>query len=271
MTLGSVELARRARKSALSMCASSNAAHIGSSLSVIDILAVLYTGSVRIDPASINDPDRDVIVVSKGHAAAGVYAVLGHAGFFPLSWLDEYCVNGSSLGGHVTNGQVPGVEFSTGSLGHGLPFGVGVGLEMQMQKRKSQVFVVLSDGECDEGSNWEAALFASHHQLSNLVVLIDRNGLQSLTTTEKTLRLEPLAAKWQSFGWDAVEMDGHSHSEIGEALVNVRQASRPTVLICKTTKGKGVTFMEDQILWHYRSPDTEQLENAHSELDSQAI
>jgi len=252
------------------MCANGKAAHIGSALSVIDILAVLYSGSARIRPGNVDDPERDVVIVSKGHAAAGVYATLGNAGFFPLSWLDEYCTDGSPLGGHVTSGQIPGVEWSTGSLGHGLPVGVGMALARQRKELAGRVFVVLSDGECDEGSNWEAALLAAHHALDNLTVLIDRNGIQSLDTTESTVRLEPLGDKWRAFGWWAIDVDGHDHAALAQAIGQSRSVPGPTVVICRTTKGKGVSFMEGTVLWHYRSPDAQQAAAAINEIEGSA-
>jgi transketolase len=248
------------------MCSSAKAAHIGSSLSVIDILAVLYSGSAHVAPSTVDDPDRDVVIVSKGHAAAGVYAVLAHAGFFPLGWLDDYCVDGRPLGGHVTRGEVPGVELSTGSLGHGLPFGVGVALGLRLRGSPAHVYVVMSDGELDEGSNWEAALLAAHHDLRNLTVVVDRNGIQSLGPTEATVRLEPLAAKWSAFGWDTADVDGHDQAALGVAIAAARTTQRPTVLIAHTTKGYGVSFMQDQVLWHYRPPTGDALDQALREL-----
>lgn len=267
MKLQSEELATYSRRSALKMCSKSGAAHIGSSLSVIDILAVLYSGAANISPTTVNDADRDIIILSKGHAAAALYSVLGNSGFFPLETLDDYCANGSALGGHVSSDSQPGVEFSTGSLGHGLPFGLGVALEMKMEKRNSRVFIVLSDGECGEGSNWEAALFAAHHYLNNVVVLIDRNGLQSLATTEDTLRLEPLTSKWEAFGWSATNVNGHDHKELQNSISSSRFSLKPTVMICDTTKGKGVSFMENEVLWHYRSPTEQELTAALAELE----
>ena len=259
-------LALQARISAVRMCGTARAAHIGSALSVIDILSVLYSGSAAISPYAIEDPRRDIIILSKGHAAAGLYAVLANAGYFPLSWLASYCADGSRLGGHVTRGSIPGVELSTGSLGHGLPFGAGIALRRFRLRNPGRVFVVLSDGECDEGTTWETALFAAHHELGNLTVLIDRNGIQSLDTTENTLQLEPLAAKWEAFGWRAATVDGHDHSAIAAAIHEADHEVFPSVLICSTTKGKGVSFMEDEVLWHYRSPTDEHLDRALFEL-----
>jgi transketolase len=248
------------------MCASARAAHIGSSLSVIDILSVLYSGAANVSPDRVTDPERDLVIVSKGHAAAGVYAVLGNAGFFPIEWLDGYCADGGPLGGHVTKGSVPGVELSTGSLGHGLPFGTGSALARRRRGLAGRIYVIMSDGECDEGSNWEAALLAAHHELTHLTVLIDRNGIQSLDTTERTVRLEPLADKWEAFGWHVLDVDGHDHDALARALHQTESDARPSVLICHTVKGKGVSFMEDQVLWHYRPPTGDSLEAALLEL-----
>lgn len=262
------ELARASRICALQMCARAKAAHIGSALSVIDILAVLYSGAAHIDPAHVNDPDRDIVIVSKGHAAAGVYAVLANAGYFPRKWLDDYCADGNPLSGHVTKGRVPGVEFSTGSLGHGLPFAVGQALGRNRQGGSGHVFVVMSDGEQDEGSNWEAALLAAHHELGSVTVIIDRNGIQSLDSTESTVRLEPLSAKWTAFGWDCFTVDGHDHASLAASIAAARTGNRPTVIIANTTKGKGVSFMEGEVLWHYRPATGDELDQALSELGS---
>ena len=249
------------------MCSQASAAHIGSSLSAIDILAVIYGRVANVSAASMDDPERDIVLISKGHAAAGVYSVMAHAGFFPVEWLDAYCQDGAALGGHVTSG-VPGVELSTGSLGHALPFGVGRALVAARAGSARRTFVVLSDGECDEGSNWEAALMAAHHDLANLTVVIDRNGLQSLTTTELTLRLEPLAEKWAAFGWAVSEVDGHDHAQLLQALG--RRDGRPCVVIAKTIKGRGVDYMEDKVPWHYKSPNPDELASAVDQLRGNA-
>jgi transketolase len=247
-------LALNSRISTIQMCERAKAVHVASSLSVIDILSVLYAGAAVVSPTTINEPDRDIVIVSKGHAAAGTYAVLAHAGFFSTRMLDSYGEDHSSLSGHVTT-QVPGIELSTGSLGHGLSVGAGIALGAKRSNLKRKVFVVLSDGECDEGSTWEAALFIAHHGLDNVIVLIDRNGIQSLDFTENVLRLEPLAKKWRAFGWDTQEIDGHDHTQLWGAISNGDlPKSMPRVIICQTTKGKGATFMENQVLWHYRPP-----------------
>ena len=249
------------------MCSQAGAAHVGSSLSVIDILAVLYGKVANISPQNLSEPERDIVLVSKGHAAAGVYSILAHTGFFPLDWLDDYCVDGSRLGGHVTAG-VPGVELSTGSLGHALAFGVGIAISARRDESKRNVYVILSDGECDEGSIWESALVAAHHDLGNLTVIIDRNGLQSLTTTELTLKLEPLSDKWAAFGWHVKEVDGHNHTQLIEALSSV--SDKPTVVLAHTIKGNGVDFMENKVAWHYKSPNKNELANALAQLQENA-
>lgn len=248
------------------MVSASKSSHIGSSLSVIDILAVLYGGVANIDPSTVESDGRDFVIVSKGHAAAGTYAVLAVRGFFPTERLRDYCSDGQPLSGHVTAGQVPGIEFSTGSLGHGLGLGVGVALADQSMGRTRRVFVIMSDGECDEGSVWEAALIAAHYQLEQLTAIIDRNYMQALGPTEDVLGLEPLRQKWESFGWAAFDVDGHDHVALEEALRRPTLA-RPTLVIAHTTKGHGVTFMENQIEWHYRAPNDEDLLRALLEIE----
>lgn len=260
-------LAKKIRLHALNMTSKGNSSHIGSILSIADLLAVLYGGILKVDAADPLDPDRDRFVLSKGHAAAGLYAVLAERGFIPVRELEEHCRDGSRLCGHTTD-NIPGVEFSTGSLGHGLPVGAGIAFSGRIKKSDHRVFVLMSDGECDEGSNWEAILFAAHHGLENLIAIVDYNKMQSLATTSETLELEPFAEKWSSFGWGVVEIDGHDHSEIRETLSSVPVArGKPSCVIAHTTKGKGVSFMENSVLWHYRSPQGEELEAAVDEVD----
>ena len=260
------ELAFQARQEILKMTSKAKASHVGSALSVIDILSVIYSGVANIDPRNMDKNDRDIVILSKGHAASAIYSILALKGFFSLQWLEDYCGNGAPLGGHVTSKGVPGVELSTGSLGHGLPYGLGIALSRKKSELPGRIFVVMSDGECDEGTTWESALLANHHELDNLTVVIDRNGIQSLKETELTLRLEPFAQKWKSFGWDVHEIDGHDYQELARCLI---QQSKPTVVIAKTTKGKGVSFMENSVLWHYRPPNDEELSRALTEvLDS---
>lgn len=264
------ELARRLRMHAVRMVAQAKSSHIGSCLSMADILAVLYGDVLRLDPGRPQWPDRDRLIVSKGHAAAITYAAVAEAGLMPLERLEEYGLPGSSLWGHVTHAGVPGIEFSSGSLGHGLPASVGMALVSKRDKRPWRVFTLMSDGECDEGSNWEAILFAAHHGLDNLTAIIDYNRIQSLDLVEKTIRLEPLAEKFRAFGWSAVEVDGHDVSALRATLESVPAAAgRPTMVIAHTVKGKGVSFMEGKVLWHYRPPAGEELTAALRELGAE--
>jgi transketolase len=233
-----------------------------------DLLAVLYGRVLRVRPQQADWPGRDRFILSKGHGCAGLYATLAECGFFPLAWLDDFCADGSRLTGHVSHVGVPGVEVSTGSLGHGLPIACGMALAFRREKVPWRVFALLSDGECDEGAVWEAALFAAHHELDNLTAIVDYNKIQSLGRVEEVLRLEPLAAKWQAFGWATREIDGHDLAEIDEVLAVVPLAThRPTCVIAHTVKGKGVCFMEYRLLWHYRPPDSEELRLALAEID----
>jgi transketolase len=263
-------LAQRLRIHAVRMVSQAKTSHIGSCLSVADILAVLYGDVLRIDPDRPQWADRDRLVMSKGHAAAITYAAVAEAGLIPVERLAEYGQPGSQLWGHVTHVGVPGIEFSSGSLGHGLPASVGMALVGKRDHRPYRVFTVMSDGECDEGSNWEAILFAAHHGLDNLTAVIDYNKIQSLDLVEKTINLEPLAEKFRAFGWSAVEVDGHDIGELRRVLHAVPAAAgRPTMVIAHTIKGKGVSFMEGQVLWHYRPPTGDELTAALRELGAQ--
>ena len=259
-------LATRIRARALKMVHRARSSHIGGSLSMADLLAVLYTSALRVDPTRLDWPDRDRFIISKGHVAAATYAALAERGFFPLEWLDSFYQDGSHLSGHITR-DVPGVEVSTGSLGHGLSVGCGMALAGKHDDRSYRVFVLLSDGECDEGSTWEAVLFAPHHRLDNLVAIVDYNKIQSFGTTKEVLDLDPLAGKWQAFGWAVKEIDGHDISQIEEALLSVPfQHGQPSCIVAHTVKGKGVSFMENQLAYHYNPPNDEQLRQALAEL-----
>jgi transketolase len=255
-------MATKIRHHALRMVTEARASHIGSALSIADIVAVLYGSVMRIDPADPAWPDRDRFILSKGHACVAVYAALAEAGFFPAEDLIEYGRDHSQLMNHISH-KVRGVEFSTGALGHGLPFGVGKALAAKRQGAGWRTFVLMSDGELGEGSNWEAFLFAAHHRLDNLVAIIDYNKLQSLTTVEETLNVEPLAAKLSAFGWAVAQCDGHDHASLMEMLAAAPwEPGKPSVLVADTVKGKGVPFMENSVEWHYRSPSPEQLSEA---------
>jgi transketolase len=260
-------LARRLRSHSLRMISRAKTSHIGSCLSVADILAVLYGRILRVDPKQPAWPSRDRLIVSKGHAAAIVYAAVAEAGFMPVERLDEFARNGGQLYGHVTHGGVPGIEMSSGSLGHGLPVGAGMALTGKRAGEPWRVFVVMSDGELDEGSNWEAMLFAGHHQLDNLTIIVDYNKIQSLDWVEKTLRLEPLADKFRAFGWSVREVDGHDVKELSSALEMVPlDAGKPNAIIAHTIKGKGVSWMEGKVLWHYKQPTPDELVTALEEV-----
>ncbi len=262
-------IATRIRGHAVRMVYRSRASHLGSCLSMADLLACLYWNTLRIDP---HDPDweqRDRFILSKGHGAATLYAALAERGFFPQAELETYCCAGSRLTGHATSG-VPGVELSSGSLGHGLPVGCGIALAHKRAGKRNRTFVLLSDGEMDEGSNWEALLFAAHHKLDNLIAIIDYNKIQSYGHTEQVLSLEPLVSKLTSFGWTAIEIDGHSMEQIAETFDKLPTCSgKPVAIVAHTVKCKGISFIEDQLVWHYKSPSDEELAAALNELGFQ--
>jgi transketolase len=248
------EMALVSRKTLLEIVSQSKAAHLGSSLSAIEIFLTCQY---------VSRPG-DKIVVSKGHAAAGFYATMHALGKIDKETIETYGKNGTKLFGHITQNDEIGIEFSTGSLGHGLPYGIGVCLGWKLSGSKGRVFVVCSDGEMDEGTTWESALLANHNNLENLVLLVDRNGIQSLRATEETLKLEPLSKKWEAFGWDVAEVDGHDF----EALVSELEKDRggPKIVIAKTVKGKGISFMEGDNKWHYKPPNESELSAALYEL-----
>jgi transketolase len=265
--MDTVRLAAKIRCHVVEMTHRGGSSHVASGLSIADILAVLYGRVMRVDPAAPGDPRRDRFVLSKGHAGAAAYAALAERGFFPVERLKDHYQNGSVFSGHVSHKGVPGVELSTGSLGHGLGVACGMAMAGKRSGAQHRIYVLLSDGECDEGSNWEAILFSGHHKLVNLVAIVDYNKLQSLTTTTETLDLEPFASKWSAFGWHVAEVDGHDHAALEAAFAEARaEATRPTVLICHTVKGKGVSFMENSVLWHYRSPQGGEYDAAVREL-----
>ena len=258
-------LARSIRINALKMVHRAKASHIASALSVIDILAVLYGKVMRFDTADQSYMSRDRFILSKGHACVAVYSTLAEIGFISKEQLDTYGDDFSWLMNHISH-KVNGVEFSTGSLGHGLPFGVGKTLAAQVRGVSWRTFVLLGDGEMDEGSNWEALMFAAHQKLTQLTAIIDYNKLQSLDTTANTLGLEPLSDKLKAFGCEVHEIDGHDHRQIEEALSSMSQ-NKPTLIIAHTIKGKGVSFMEDRVEWHYKNPTDEHLDLALAELE----
>tara|TARA_Y100001968_G_C19305056_1_gene691190 strand:+ start:203 stop:1012 length:810 start_codon:yes stop_codon:yes gene_type:complete len=259
----SLDLSRYIRMKALEMTNRSKSSHIGSILSCTDILAVLYSEilDLRTDE-SFKFKDR--FIMSKGHAAAGLYACLAGLELIDESQLKSHYQNGSKLSGHVSHKLLPFIEISTGSLGHGLPISCGIALALKKKKLSSKVYCLLSDGELNEGSNWEAMMFASHHQLSNLKAIIDRNRLQSIKSTEETLMLEPLKNKFNSFNWLISNIDGHNHELLKHELN--RKCNKPHIIIANTIKGKGVSFMENSVLWHYKYPEDIDFDKALSEI-----
>jgi transketolase len=259
------EFANRLRIHVVRMTHRAQSSHVGGGLSMAEILAVLYGGILKFDATNPDWPDRDRLVLSKGHACAGLYAVLAESGFFPISELETFYLDGSRLAGHISHTGVPGVECSTGSLGHGLSIACGMAIAGRSASPPFRVFAILSDGECDEGSIWEAALFAGHHRLENLTVIIDYNRIQSLGTTDEVLRLDPPPAKWTSFGWMVTEVDGHDVRALLSALQSTAQG-HPKCVVANTVKGKGVSFMENKLLWHYRTPQGSEYEAALAEL-----
>ena len=271
MDIPVADLARRIRRHCLVMTGRANASHIGSALSAADLIAVLYGRFLRFDPARPEWPDRDRFILSKGHGCTALYAVLAECGYFPVERLDTFYQDGSPLAGHATHKDVPGVEVSTGSLGHGLSLATGMALAARRDGRRHRLWVMVSDGECDEGSTWEPALFAPHHRLDNLVVIVDYNKIQSLGRVEEVIDLAPLGEKWRAFGWGVREIDGHDLPAIEEAFAAVPfLAGRPSCVVAHTVKGKGVSFMEDKLLWHYRAPLGELLPAALAELEEKA-
>jgi transketolase len=239
--------------------------HLGSALSCVEILVAAYWGVLKIDPNKPHDPDRDRFILSKGHAATALYATLARRGFFPKELLDTFAEPGSILPEQPAPHAAAGVEVATGSLGHGLPLGLGMALAGRIQKKNFHVYVLLSDGECNEGSVWEAAMLASAQKMNNLTAIIDYNKWQATGRSNEVMGLDPLKKKWEAFGWNALEIDGHDVHAVLNALMT-RAPDKPTAIVANTVKGKGVSFMEDDNNWHYRSPNAEELARAKQEL-----
>lgn len=257
--MNSEQLAWRIRRHGVEMTHLSGGSHIGAIMSVADIIAVLYTDILKFDPQNPMWEKRDRFILSKGHAGASIYAALAESGFFPVEELKTHYANGSRLSGHVSH-HLPGVDFSTGSLGHGLSAACGMAYAAKKDGEiDHRVFVVLGDGECNEGSVWEAALFANHFRLNNLVAIVDHNHMQSLDFNENTLEMEDFASKWSAFGWNVIEINGNDHDELKRAFEKTeenqhKKPHKPTVIIADTIKGYGISFMQNDILWHYRFP-----------------
>ena len=265
--MDSKQLARKIRRHSLDMVHNGHASHIASALSAADILAVLYADVLRISSEAPYMPDRDRFIMSKGHAGVAVYAALAECGFFPVENLKNYYMDGSVYSGHVSHKGVPGVEFSTGSLGHGIAAACGMAMAARSMAKAYRVYALIGDGECNEGVVWETALTANQYALENFTVIVDRNGMQATGNCEDILRMEPLADKWISFGWQVLEVeDGHDHNQLRQAFAAPGNG-KPKCIIAKTIKGKGISFMENELLWHYRDPQGTFYDQAVMELE----
>ncbi|MFT0847399.1 transketolase [Actinomycetaceae bacterium L2_0104] len=265
-TLASQRAATRARLNVLRMMSATPAGHVGGALSCIDALAVLYTNVLNIDPANPKDPQRDRFLLSAGHKALAQYAILAEAGFFPSEVLDEYGRPGTRLGGHPDMHKLPGIEGNTGALGHGLPLSVGMSLGLRSSGSDAQVFVLLGDGELPEGSNWEGAAIAAHYNLTKLTALVDVNGLQISGQTCDVMSMEPIADKFEAFGWNVHHADGHDHRELHRLLLATDAENGPSVVVLHTTKAKGIPDIEGQVPSHYWKPGAEEIDKARREL-----
>jgi transketolase len=259
------EMSAAVRRDIVVMIDRAQLGHIGGDLSVTDILVTLFGAVLNVDPEHPDRPDRDRFILSKGHCAGALYATLARCGFFPREDLSSFMAPLSMLNGHPDRKKVPGVETNTGPLGHGFPVGVGCALAAELRGASWRTIVVLGDGEMQEGSNWEAAMTAAHYELASMVAVVDRNRLQQGARTEETKRLEPFAEKWESFGWEVRDIDGHDHAALLDAF-GPSTTGRPVAVIANTTKGKGVSFIEDRVEWHHKVPSAEQVQAAIEEL-----
>jgi transketolase len=260
--MNSKQLSHSIRKLSAQMIHKAKSSHIGGVYSSADIIAVLYSDILKKDQLTV----FDAFILSKGHCCAGVYAALYYSNYLQLSDIDSFGADGSKLMAHISH-YVPQVDFSTGSLGHGLPFGIGKARRFRDTKSPNHVYVLLSDGELDEGSNWEAFMFAGFHKMENLTAIIDYNKLQSLTSTDETLSLEPLQGKLSAFGWNAIQVNGHDHDALRRAL-STKKGDMPTAIICDTVKGYPISFMMDKVKWHYAPPNTPELNQIIRELNT---
>lgn len=258
------KISKEIRKSIVNMSARSFASHSGTALSTVDILTVLYFKVMNVDPQNPSLNIRDKFILSKGHGSSALYATLAEKGYFPKTLLDGFYIDGGKLPGHLDKDAVPGVEVSSGSLGHGLSIGLGMALANKIDNLTGHIYVMCGDGELNEGSVWEAIMFAPQKQLNNLTMIVDYNKLQGFGKTNDVINLEPLKEKLESFNWDVIEIDGHDYEQIENALI--KNTLNPKAIIAHTIKGKGVSYMENEFVWHYKSPNEEQLKQAIEEL-----
>ncbi|WP_238883212.1 transketolase [Clostridium sp. YIM B02551] len=266
------EISNNVRKSVVQMAYNAGSSHVASALSMVDILTVLYFKILNINLENYKSINRDKFILSKGHASSGIYAILAEKGFVDKEILKTYDEDGSLLSGHPKKGALPGIEASTGSLGHGLSIGCGLALSDKNSGRACKTVVLMGDGECNEGSVWESAMFASSKNLNNLIAIIDNNELQGLGKVSDITGLYPLNEKWKAFNWNVIEINGHDFHEILQALKESYELkTKPTVIIAHTIKGKGISFMENKLEWHYKSPNKEQFNTAMEELNSNCM
>ena len=259
-------LATKIRAHCLRMTHRGKSGHVGSMFSMADLLAVLYTKILRVDPKRPDWPERDRFILSKGHGGGAVYATLAEKGFFPKEWLNTYYLDDGNLSGHISH-HVPGVEFSTGSLGHGLPVAAGMALAAKYTGGKHRIFCLMSDGDCNEGSTWEAIMFAAQHKFDNLIIIVDYNRVQALGKMQDVIEMEPFARKIEDFGWAVRTIDGHDYTQIESVLSEVPFVTgKPSWVLARTVKGKGISWMEDTVSCHYGSVNDEQLSKALKEL-----
>ncbi len=262
------EIAKDIRKKIFLTIYHAGSGHIAPAFSSVEVMVALYFKTLNINSENYNSDERDRFILGKGHACVALYTILAEKNIIDKKTLKTLCKPGSILGGHPESHLIPGVEMSTGSLGHGLSYSAGLAYAGKMDKKDFRVFTLLSDGECQEGSIWEGIMFASHHKLDNLVAIVDHNKLQSLDRVENIISLNPFAEKWRSFGWDVKEIDGHNMKEVVESLEEIPfSKNKPSVIIANTVKGKGISFMESVPIWHYRLPNEEELKIVMKELD----
>lgn len=260
-------LAKKLRRTILHMIVDAHASHIASSYSIVEILIYLYEHVLNFDPKDPLNSERDRFILSKGWGISTLYAILAEKGFFEKKLLKTYCKNGSKLIGSATRNDIPGIEATTGSMGHGLPIGVGMALAAKLQIKSNKIFVLVSDGECDEGSTWEAILQAGHHKLDNLVVIVDYNKWQSFGRIKDILDLEPFSKKWEAFRWSVRVIDGHDFKQLSQAFAQLPfEKGKPSVIVAHTIKGKGVSVLENKNEWHYKTPTESEIKIAKKEL-----
>lgn len=258
-------LSKDIRKQILKMIVKANASHIASSYSIVELLVYLYEKVLRIDPKNPNGVNQDKFILSKGWGVSALYAILAYKKFFNEELLNTYCEDDSKMIGMATKNDIPGIEVSTGSIGHGLPIGAGMAMAMKMKENNRKVYVLIGDGGCDEGVIWETALIAAHHNLNNLICIIDYNKWQSFGRTNEVLNLIPLKEKWEAFNWNVVEIDGHDFLEIENGIYQSQSSTKPTMVIAHTIKGKGLSIIEDKNEFHYKTPRLKELEIARNE------